>query len=49
MKEHGIKIRLTVDLTKYHPNLVKETEGVRLPKDYRKMDDTADCRFFGGL
>ena len=48
MKTHDIKIRLTVDLTKYHPNLVKGTEGFRLPKDDRKMDDMADCRFFGG-
>jgi len=46
MKEHGIKIRLTVDLTKYHSKLVKGTEGITLPKDYRKMDDMTDCRFF---
>ena len=48
MKTHGINIRLTVDLTKYHPKLFKGTEGLRLPKDERKMDDMADCRFFGG-
>jgi hypothetical protein len=31
MKQYGIQVRLTTDLTQYHPGLVKNAQGVTVP------------------
>lgn len=47
MKTDKIKIRLTVDLTKYSLLLVKGVEGIALPRNSSILDCDTDCQFQG--
>jgi len=50
MKQYGIQVRLTTDLTQYHPGLVKNVEGITVPNAgmwARSSDLFVSVRFEG--